>query len=1448
VLDARSVAPGTDMMVVAFEATAGEAPRAATASFLQSTDLGVTAEALERGVVVWVSSIARGGPIADARVELRTAEGRWLGETRTDAVGAAWIRTDGRRGSSVEWNPLAAPTMVVVRAGGDRAVLRLDARNGVGPEALGVSSAGEGSGLPSLRATVIADRGAYRPGERMHVLAIARVIEGARASLPPDRPVRCVLEGPGEVPIAQAQVSLVRGRADVSWTLPEGAPLGAHALKLVTEDGTVLGSTSIRIAEFRQPRFRVDLRTPEVALLSGERLQVGVEARYLFGAPLEGATMQWAVVREGRAPYPVRWEAYAFGPIADGARAATLAWGDATLSREGEATIASSIALAAPVRTRIRVEAEVRDATGETSAASRTLIAYPASFEVGVRRQRAWIELGTPVEIDAIAIDHRGELVAGRTIEARVVREGWHAWWEWQESDARAEQEGTYRLRRGQRREIVHRCRWMSSEDEGGARCAFTPTRPGTYVLEVEGRDEAGRVTLAQTRVYVAGPDEHPDRDPPGAPIALTPSREEWAVGEEAELAFESPWPDAEALIAVHHDSLLSFERRRVGAGGQVVRVRLTEDMVPNAFVTLALIRARSGEPEPGDRIDRHAPDLRFGAATLVVRPERALLDVTIESPTRGRPGDRVPVVVRVRDPLGAPVRGAQVALWAVDEGTLRLTGYATPSAIGGLFVPRGARFALEDLRRMLVSRIDPSIEAQPSGDGGFDDNPADALEVRERFDPTPLWAPRLVTDADGAAAAEFVLPARPTEYRIMAIAIDEGSRNGRASSGIVVEQPLILRTALPRFATQGDRFEAVAFLHNRGEVPLEARVRARIGGIERPARTVVIPAHGEVRFSEPVDIAPDAIGTLAIAFEARAESGMETVTHGAEAVLPIVPAARWVRRRALVAATGEQALELAFAPRGAASPRGTLRIAVASHPFVGLDGALDALEASWWRGTEVEAARLWAIASYLRMSEGLRHGECDETELRDRAARALERLMEARTREGGFAQLSARLGDVPHETALALRALAAAEEAGIEIPEGVRDAGLDRLAAFAREGAFGERYGRAGQESYALALRLLAEAGRPVSGLDALYEQREFAPPAVLAHLALALPAHDRRRETALLLAVHRLFPELEIPGISAGPGSRDGNPPRAAYVERDRLAVATVLEAAARIEVGHRYLRRLAQELLRLAGGRADGLGSPIEIAASLAAFSACSEAFGDPGPISPSLAIDGTVLRPVSRGAQGAIFEVPWARVAEGPHAMLARVEGAEEPFFVALDAQWAVPIGEAETVARGRAVALHRVYETPGGTPMPPGSRVPLGTMIRVRLFLYLEGATSDRIAVRDPLPAGLESVDADLHTSPRTSLMALLGVGPDEDAADPRGYHAMRTLPYLDHRVFDIHATTFFLERLPSGLHELTYAIRATTPGTFVVPPASVEALRDEHFVGRSTAATLVVEP
>ena len=260
---------------------------------------------------------------------------------------------------------------------------------------------------------------------------------------------------------------------------------------------------------------------------------------------------------------------------------------------------------------------------------------------------------------------------------------------------------------------------------------------------------------------------------------------------------------------------------------------------------------------------------------------------------------------------------------------------------------------------------------------------------------------------------------------------------------------------------------------------------------------------------------------------------------------------------------------------------------------------------------------------------------------------------------------------------------------------------------------------------------------------------------------------------------------------------------------------------------------------------GGRV-GLpwGTTLETARALHGLAAYARLWdwGEGG--GPAVTLDGRALSPQANGRGGSVYRVPIANL-RGQHVLHIR-GGDSGPVFFSIDGRWAVPLTEADDTPRGRRTAVHRVYETPDGRPLADGATVALGEMVRVRLFVYTESTAPEIVGLRDPIPAGFDTVDAGENTSPRSSLEALFGSGLDDEAVDARAQHAMRSLYSISHRELSDERASFYFDRLPSGLQEYTYAIRATTVGTFTVPPAQMEALYDTDFVARSSTDTLTV--
>jgi hypothetical protein len=297
--------------------------------------------------------------------------------------------------------------------------------------------------------------------------------------------------------------------------------------------------------------------------------------------------------------------------------------------------------------------------------------------------------------------------------------------------------------------------------------------------------------------------------------------------------------------------------------------------------------------------------------------------------------------------------------------------------------------------------------------------------------------------------------------------------------------------------------------------------------------------------------------------------------------------------------------------------------------------------------------------------------------------------------------------------------------------------------------------------------------------------------------------------------------------------------------WYDSSARTLGAVLEAALGVEVGTPDAGRLAARIL---GSRAEGSNawwSTHETSHALAALAAYAATVRAEAPLAPRVLLDGAPLAPAGQSEMLAWYRVPAARVAGAAHTLRIEVQGSA--WFV-LASRYEEPLGTADEWARGDQAALHRVLEDASGKPLGPDAHVKLGDLVRVRLFLFSEYMTPPYLALRDRPAGGLEPVDAAHETTPRASLWALLGMGPDDDVVDARGHWAARSLDGIAHRVFGPAQASFFLAKPASGLREVTYGARATTIGTFVLPPAEVEALYAPGFVARSAMTTITVDP
>ena len=125
------------------------------------------------------------------------------------------------------------------------------------------------------------------------------------------------------------------------------------------------------------------------------------------------------------------------------------------------------------------------------------------------------------------------------------------------------------------------------------------------------------------------------------------------------------------------------------------------------------------------------------------------------------------------------------------------------------------------------------------------------------------------------------------------------------------------------------------------------------------------------------------------------------------------------------------------------------------------------------------------------------------------------------------------------------------------------------------------------------------------------------------------------------------------------------------------------------------------------------------------------------------------------------------------------------------------------------------------------------RIKAGADVRVNLVMVNDSRRTN-MALVDPLPAGLEPLNPALAATTDD-------IPPAEREASWWNWR------WYDHQNLRDDRVEAFSSYLWAGTHEYSYVARATTPGTFVVPPTKAEEIYSPETFGRSGSDLVIVE-
>jgi uncharacterized protein YfaS (alpha-2-macroglobulin family) len=797
--------------------------------------------------LVWVTSLDKGKPIANANVAVRDCAGNLYAQGETDSQGVFQVKQELPSLNVLPgcMNDYDRQYFVSARVGKDFSFVLSNWNEGI---ALWRFNAFQNGWNGHEIAHAIMDRTLLRAGETAHMKLIVRRKIGTgfaqpRANLPST--VTIWHQGSDdkfELPVSWDN----QGIATLDWTVPQDAKQGKYIVQMPDEIG------SFQVASFRVPTMKAILQKADKALINTDQAAVNIQVNYLSGG---GASFLPVKLRGQITPKFVSFADYEDFSFANGEVKLGVQKNKAQPWYSGEyemtdpddeggansptptstptnqmlstqelqldvAGAGRSVFTQLPksnIPQDIQAELEYQDPNGETLTASTHIALWPAQVIVGIKPD-GWMSTAEHLKFHAVALDINGKPKAGQKVVVKALQREYF-------SHRRRLIGGFYAFDNHSEVKAAGELCQGVTDNKGLLICDVKAPAKGNIIIQAETVDGAGNASVANREIWVAGNDDWWFDAADNDRIDLLPEKKRYEPGDKARFQLRMPFKEADVLVTVEREGIMDSFVTHLTRANPTIEVPIKDHYSPNIFVSALAIRGRSNQVQPTALIDLGKPAFKMGLTEINIgwSAHELKVKVSTDKPSY-RVREKAKVAVDIKRVDGSyPPPNSEVVLVAVDEGLLELKPNDSWKLLEAMMTRRGIEVSTSTAQMQVIGKRHFGRKALPTGgDGGS------TRTARELFDTLLFWQARVKLDAQGHAEATVPLNDSLTSFRIVAIASGDMDMFGTGSTSVQSTQDLMLFSGLPPVVREQDKFHASFTVRNASERAIETVVSAR--------------------------------------------------------------------------------------------------------------------------------------------------------------------------------------------------------------------------------------------------------------------------------------------------------------------------------------------------------------------------------------------------------------------------------------------------------------------------------------------------------------------------------------------------------------------------------------------------------------------------------------------
>ena len=1409
--------------------------------------VNVTFKMAEREALVWVTDLQSGQPVPNASVTLYDQDFQSFGSGKTDKDGILHVKSND---TMDVWTTAYA---VVGEPGSNVFGLALSQwSDGIGPWEFGIE--GRFYNEP-YNVYFTTDRPIYRPSQTVFFKAILRLDDDARYTL---------FKGQDKLPIAvsdpqgkeiysdtltlNADMATINGQ----FELGDNAALGYYQLytKLPDPNSARRGARSPEmrqygigfiVAAYVRPEFLVNVTTDRPAYPQGDQIKVDVGSSYYFGGPVTDARVTWNVVSspyyfEYKGPGYYDWtdEDSFYGRRRSGGDGVIASGSGKTDSTGHLLTTVKADLGKNDTSQKFSIEANVTDINDRVVSNRTDVIVHQGAFYIGLQPERYVGKVGEKSSVNIKTVDWDSNDVGNLNLTVTFYRRDWYS----VQEQTRSGPVWTVTFS-----DTAVTTQTVTTDAKGIALASFSPEKGGTYRIVAIGSDGKGNKVRSGTYMWVTSSDYVSWRQENNDRIQLVADKRSYSPGETASILIPSPFQgQVTALVTVERGRILSKQVITLKSNSDLLKIPVTADMAPNAYVSVVLVKG----------VDKTAPIAAFkmGYASFEVSTVQQELKVSISTDRDPKtqhyePRDTVTYTIQATDYAGKPMQ-AELSLAVADLAVLSLTDPNAPPIAEGFYGKRGIGVRTASTLVMSVDRLNVKLQTEVKGGGGGGEAAGD-FAPREQFFDTAYWSATVRTDANGKAQVKVVLPDNLTTWRMTAKAVTRDTLVGESTLDIISTKDLLVRPVTPRFFVVGDKSTVATVVHNNTSKALNVDVRLEGQGVNiaSPAsQKLTIPANDKVRVEWQIEVQDKDAANLVFS---AVGGGFSDASKPPVGLPPDqrIPIYRYSTPETVATAgtldQAEERLEVVALPSKLDTTQGDLTVRIDPSLAAGMTDGLDWLEHYPYECTEQTVSRFLPNVLTFRALEKLNLTSPElEDKLKTQVSVALQRLYGQQHADGGWGWW---VNDKSTATVTAWAALGMikAKEAGFAVDAQSLKRALDYLDTQLVSPTVLKDASQANMQAFILYVS--AEGGRNnLSRAAALYDgKRDLLDNYGKAYLALGLGIWQKGERAR----VDTLLSDLNNAAITSATGAHWEEKTNDWWNwNTNTRSTAIVLDLLARFDPKNQLAPNVVRWLMvaRTAGH----WETTQETAWALIALTDWMDATGElkadySWKVELNMAAmgDGKASRDTVKQSTTLRQEVASLLRDTGNALVISRGAGEGRLYYSAYLKTY-VPVEDVRSLSRGLVVARQYFRSddpcfTDPKVACKPVTSAKVGDVVQVKLSIV---APNDLyyVVVEDPIPAGTEAVDTSLKTTTQ------IGQAPKLTrirSGDPFGGYGGWGWWWFSRTELRDEKVVLFATRLPKGVYEYSYMIRAGLAGTFKVMPTTGSQMYFPEVFGRS---------